>query len=309
MSAPSFAIRLRTCALALAATSTTLSGLPLAAQEGGIEAATSGTATFDPPGGPQEDHIGIYPGDPRRLTGIWEIERFIFLIPDAPMLPATKEIYNRQVGAMNSGQILYTAWTSCRPGAPSSMVMPMHSLIVIEGKDDITISFEEPRMTRRIRMNAEHPADLQPSYMGDSVGHWEGDTLVIDTVGYNGQFQLDSFGLPAGPKLRTVERLTKSADGTTVTIRTTLEDPDYYTEPFTIERAWIPNKARHQFEYDCMENPRVEEFAHTYFVQELYRPSCVRYEGEGMEPSRIICRKPEETEEILRNLTAHAATE
>ena len=74
----------------------------------------------------------------------------------APMLPATKALYDKQLAAMNSGQILYTAWTSCRPGAPSAMVMPMNSLAVIEGDRDITLSFEEPRMTRRIRLNAQH---------------------------------------------------------------------------------------------------------------------------------------------------------
>jgi hypothetical protein len=250
--------------------------------------------TLDDGAPPRPDVPGIAPGDPRALTGMWEIERFIFLIPDTPMLPATKAMYDKQIAAMNSGQILYTAWTSCRPGSPSAMVMPMNSLAVIQRAKDITLSFEEPRITRRIRMNAEHPADLEPSYMGDSVGHWEGDTLVIDTIGFNGQFQLDSFGLPAGPKLHTVERLTKSPDGKKVTIQTTFEDPDYYSAPFTVERAWLPHAARHQFEYDCMENPREEEFQHTYFVKDLYRPTCIRYQGEGEDPSRILCRRRED---------------
>jgi len=241
---------------------------------------------------PRPDVPGIAPGEPRRLGGIWEVERFIFLIPDAPMNERAKAMYDAQVAAMQNGQILYTAWTSCRPGAPSSMVMPMNSLVILEGEKDITISFEEPRMTRRIRMNAEHPANITPSYMGDSVGRWEGDTLVIDTVGYNGKFQLDSFGLPASASLRTVERLTKSPDGKKVTVQTTFYDPEFYTEPFTIERAWLPHAERFQFEYDCMENPREEEFAHTYFVQDLYRPTCVNYQGQGQEPSRILCRRP-----------------
>jgi hypothetical protein len=234
-------------------------------------------------------------GDPKYLGGIWKIERFIFLIDNAPMLPATQAKRAEYIDAMNGkGQILFTAWTSCRPGGASSMVMPMHSMIVLQKDKDITISFEEPRMTRRVHMNATHPANIEPSYLGHSIGHWEGDTLVIDTIGYNGQFQLDSFGLPSSPKLRTVERLTKSADGKRVAIQTTIEDPDHFSAPFTIERAWLRNDVRHQTEYDCMENPRVEEFTHTYFVKDLYRPACVSYQGEGTEDARILCRKPEE---------------
>ncbi|OJU58833.1 MAG: hypothetical protein BGO08_03905 [Altererythrobacter sp. 66-12] len=284
------ALHAASCSLALFSLALPVIG---AAQEGGF-APPDAEPGIGENGPPRPDVPGIAPGQPRKLTGMWEIERFIFLIPDAPMLPATKALYDKQLAAMNSGQILYTAWTSCRPGAPSAMVMPMNSLAVIEGDRDITLSFEEPRMTRRIRLNAQHPADLAPSYMGDSVGHWEGDTLVIDTIGFNGQFQLDSFGLLTSPQLHTVERLTKSADGKKVTIQTTFEDPEYYSAPFTIERAWIPHADRHQFEYDCSENPREEEFAHTYFVQDLYRPTCVRYEGKGLDPSRVLCRRREQ---------------
>jgi len=239
--------------------------------------------------------------DPRYLGGLWRIERFIFLIDNAPMLPDTQAQREEFIQAMNGdGKILYTAWTSCRPGAPSSMVMPMNSLVVLQKDDDLTVSFEEPRMTRRILMNAEHPADLEPSYLGHSIGRWDGNTLVIDTVGYNGQFQIDSFGMPASTQLHTVERLTKSSDGRRVVVQTTFDDPEHFSAPFTIERAWVADDARHQQEYDCMENPRAEEFVHTYFVDDLYRPACVSYQGEGMEPSRIICRKPEEQTELLR---------
>jgi len=241
--------------------------------------------------------------DPRYFGGMWQVERFIFLISDAPMLPHTAAQRDEFIEAMNAkGQILYTAWTSCRPGAPSSMVMPMNSLVVLQKDADITVSFEEPRMTRRIHMNAQHPANLEPSYLGHSIGYWEGDTLVIDTVGFNGQFQLDSFGMPSGPKLHTIERLTKSPDGKRVDIKTTIEDPDYFSAPFTIERAWIATEQRHQAEYDCMENPRAEEFTHTYFVKDLYRPACVSYQGVGEAPSRIICRKPEEQADLLRTM-------
>src|SRR5690242_272411 len=92
-------------ALLLACCSMMISGMPAAAQ-GEPAAPKEGVATFDPVPTAPPEAPGIYPGDPRKLTGIWKIERFIFLIPDTPMLPATKAIYDNQVAAMNGGQIL-----------------------------------------------------------------------------------------------------------------------------------------------------------------------------------------------------------
>ena len=268
-----------------------LSGAPLFAQEGSQAPTVAEQRS----------------GDGRYLGGIWKIERFIFLIDNAPMLPATEALRNELIDAMNQeGRILHTAWTSCRPGAPSSMVMPMHSMVVIQKDKDITISFEEPRMTRRVLMDAAFPDNIEPSYSGVSIGRWEGDTLVVETRGFNGQFQIDSFGMPSSPSLRTIERFTKSPDGTRVAIEITFEDPEYFSAPFTIERAWLRNDSRHQTEYDCMENPRAEEFAHPYFVQDRYRPACVSYQGVGEAPSRILCRSPDEQEEMIAAYAAAA---
>lgn len=227
--------------------------------------------------------------DPRYLGGMWDSERFMFLIPNTPKLPQTQEMADRYAAALKAGQIIYTAWTSCRPGAISAMAMAMNSMVVLQGARDITISLEEPRMTRRIRLNSMHPRTLVPSYLGDSIGHWEGNTLIVDTVGFNGNFELDAAAQPTSKHLHTVERFTKSADGKRVAIRITIDDPEYYSAPFTIERAWVPGSRRHQFEYDCMENPRSEEFSHTFFVKDLYRPTCVSYQGEGHEHSRMLC--------------------
>ncbi len=227
--------------------------------------------------------------NPRYLGGMWESERFMFLIPNTPKLPQTQAMVDRYAAAIKSGQIIYTAWTSCRPGAISAMAMAMNSIVVLQNTNDITISLEEPRMTRRIRLNSPHPRTLVPSYVGDSIGHWEKNTLVIDTIGFNGKFELDAAAQPTSTSLHTVERLTKSADGKRISIEVTITDPQYYSAPFKIERAWVASTRRHQLEYDCAENPRSEEFDHTLFVKDLYRPTCISYQGAGEDHSRIVC--------------------
>ena len=57
--------------------------------------------------------------------------------------------------------------------------------------------------------------------------------------------------------------------------------------------TWLKSDKRHQLEYDCMENPREEDFQNAYFLQDLYRPTCMRVEGKGMELSRVVCRRPD----------------
>jgi hypothetical protein len=229
-----------------------------------------------------------------RLSGMWEPKTFGFMVPEAPLSPAGKAMVDRGAAAMAAGQIMHTAWTSCRPGAVSTMTMPREKILVLQSADEITLLFEMPRMVRRVRLGAAHDPAAPVSYVGDSVGHWEGDTLVIDTTGFNGYAELDARGQPTSEKLHTVERLTLSADGSSIDIEVTITDPEYYDAPFTIKRSWKRSAARHPFEYDCMENPRQEDFEDAFYVRERYRPTCMRVEGAGMALSKVICRRPEE---------------
>jgi len=224
-----------------------------------------------------------------RFAGVWEPKTFGFLVPNAPLSAAGEEIVTRNATAMQSGRIMQTAWVSCRPGAVSTMTMPREKIVILESSDEVTILFEMPRMVRRIRLNGSHPEKLEPSYVGDSIGRWDGNTLVVDTLGFNGYAELDARGQPTSARLHTVERFAPSADGNSIDIDTTIEDPEYYTKPFTITRSWKKSPARHPFEYDCMENPRQEDFENAYYVRERYRPICMRVEGVGMAPSKMVC--------------------
>jgi len=226
-----------------------------------------------------------------RLTGMWEAKTFGIFVPEAEAKfnPNGKALFDRNAAAMKSGHIMQTAWTSCRPGAVSTMTMSREAIMVLETADEITILYEMPRMVRRIHMNAEHPKDLQPSYVGHSVGRWEGDVLVVDTIGYNGFAELGAGGQPTSAQMHTVERFTPAADGS-YDIEVTITDPAYYTEPVVLKRGWKKKDARHPLEYDCMENPREEDYKSSYFVHEQYRPVCMRVAGKGMELSKMVCK-------------------
>jgi len=88
--------------------------------------------------------------------------------------------------------------------------------------------------------------------MGDSIGHWEKNTLVIDTVGFNDKFWFDYLGHPHTEKLHTIERYTRTDLGN-ITIEVTIDDPGTYTKPFTtVGRARL--QAGELLEYVCQEN-------------------------------------------------------
>ena len=165
---------------------------------------------------------------------------------------------------------------------------------ITQGPGFVAIQIEMLGGTRVIPTDGRsHVRSGIRQWMGDSVGRWEGNTLVVDTVGFNGYAELDARGQPTSPRLHTVERFTPSADGASIDIATTIDDPEYYSQPFTVQRSWKKSPARHPFEYDCMENPRQEDFENAYYVRERYRPVCMRVEGEGMALSKMVCRRPQ----------------
>jgi len=99
-----------------------------------------------------------------------------------------------------------------------------------------------------------HPANLAPTNYGHSVGHWEGDTLVVETVGLNEKFWIDTRGTPHTEKLKFTERFTRP-DMNTLQYQATIDDPGAYTKPWTTQvftMRWQANADA--FEYICQDN-------------------------------------------------------
>jgi hypothetical protein len=110
-----------------------------------------------------------------------------------------------------------------------------------------------PHTWRVIYMDGRaHPADLDPTFTGHSVGHWEGDTLVIDTVGFNEKFWLTREGIPSTSALHLTERFTRT-DYYTVKYEAIIDDPGAYTKPWT--GGWLINwNEQELYEYVCQDN-------------------------------------------------------
>jgi hypothetical protein len=107
---------------------------------------------------------------------------------------------------------------------------------------------------RQIFMDGKpHPKDPDPSWYGDSRGHWDGDTLVVDSIGFNDKFWFDFRGHPHTEQLHTIERYTRTDLGTLVN-EVTIDDPGDYSKPFTLKFTARLRPNEELMEYICQEN-------------------------------------------------------
>jgi hypothetical protein len=126
---------------------------------------------------------------------------------------------------------------------------------IVQDRDRILVIFEGGgHVWREIHMDGRpHPEGVNPTYFGHSVGHWEGDTLVVDTVGYNEKTWLDFGGYMHTEQLHTVERFSRPFKEV-LHYESVIEDPGAYSEPWTV--AWNINWSDGQelADYVCQEN-------------------------------------------------------
>ena len=98
----------------------------------------------------------------------------------------------------------------------------------------------------------KHKTELDPTWYGESIGWYEGDTLVVDSIGFNEKTRLDTIGHGHSDQLHVVQRYTR-IDPKTISFEITVEDPKMYTKPFTNKRTFRMNPGE-LMEYSCEEN-------------------------------------------------------
>ena len=113
--------------------------------------------------------------------------------------------------------------------------------------------YEYMSVFRVIPLNAKHPDDIIPSYTGNSVGHWEGDTLVVDITGFNDKTWLSGTGTFHSDQLHITERYTR-VDKDQINYEVTMEDPKVLTKPWTLHSTLMLREGTRLEEYVCAEN-------------------------------------------------------
>ena len=155
--------------------------------------------------------------------------------------------------------------TRCKPSGVARQFLTPYGVEFVELpeiKQIFVFDVGGPHTFRTIYMDGRpHPKDLIPSYYGHNIGHWEGDTLVVDSVGFVESFWLDRRGIPHTDKLHTIEKFTR-VDSATMKYEATIDDPGAYTAPFTggFNLRW--EDGTELFEYVCQQ----ANYAHELMV-------------------------------------------
>jgi len=124
---------------------------------------------------------------------------------------------------------------------PTPVLSILDELRTIDvGDKEVVLKFDNTgdQIERVVHMGAQHPANVQPSVHGHSVGRWEGQTLVIDTIGFEPNLSGVALNIPSSAGKHTVERLTLSEDKLRLRYEVTVEDPTYLSAPATLAQQW-----------------------------------------------------------------------
>jgi hypothetical protein len=172
-------------------------------------------------------------------------------IVDVPFQPWAKAVYEERQANLQK----HDPESKCLPpGIPRMMATPF-PFQIFQLPDRVLFIFEGgAHVWRTIFTDGRpHQTDPNPSFLGDSIGHWEGDTLVVDVIGFNEATWLDQAGHPHTDALHVVERFTR-IDEMTLRYEATIDDPKAYTKPWTTSYTipWAPGFEL--LEYICQEN-------------------------------------------------------
>ena len=237
-------------------------------------AAQDGTAASKPAASrpaPRWPDGTINLGAPPGQTGMWDGGEPLVTLPSnyekvkgqprpgmvdvarVPMQPWARAIVDERHARFLADE----PYTRCKPSPAARSVQTAYGIefLNLPGADRVYM-FQTggAHSYRVIYMDGRsHPPDVEPSYFGHSVGWWEGDTLVVDTVGFNEGAWLERWAMPHTDRLHTLERITR-VDLNTLRYEITIDDPGAYTAAWTsgYTKQWNPKDET--FEYVCQEN-------------------------------------------------------
>ncbi len=184
---------------------------------------------------------------PVDLNGVWWIKDRSEAAPiDPAHLPFTADgdkAFKQNQADLASGKGLSVESHRCTPAGMPRMMLGRYPIEILQRPDHVVVLFEKMRLYRIIYMNAPHDPDADLSYRGDSVGHWEHNTLVVDTTGVSPNTVIDKTGIPRSDALHVVERFTLAANKKTLFDKIEIDDPKIFTQPvsFTVAYAKAPN--------------------------------------------------------------------
>jgi hypothetical protein len=165
-----------------------------------------------------------------------------------------KDVMKKDNEEVLAGKFAFTARSSCKPaGVPGFDLLLGGALSILQSAAEVTMIFSGNSEVRHIRLNVSHSANPKPSWYGESVGHYEDDTLVVNTIGLNDKTFLDNYRTPHTDKLHVTERWRLIEDAKKLEILMTIDDPGTFNQPWQALRQYS-RVNRGLAEDSCSEN-------------------------------------------------------
>lgn len=178
------------------------------------------------------------------LTGVWSPDEVLSIAPRANAL-----LINR-----NTAEVKGDPDANCTLSGIPRIELGPKPFKILQSADEVVILYQNYTAFRQVFTDGRAlPADPQPSWLGYSVGKWDGDTLVVDTVGFNDLTWLDNAGTPHSEALHVTERFHRR-DKERLDIQITIEDPKTFSKPFTVTEHARLLPAGELTEMICLEN-------------------------------------------------------
>jgi hypothetical protein len=170
---------------------------------------------------------------------------------EAPIRPEAAELFRKNAASA------ITLGSSCLPlGIPGADMLTYAPFKIIQTPGVIVILYEVDNTHRQVYTDGRKlPADPNPAWLGYSVGHWEGDTFVVDSAGFNDKGRLDGFGHPRSEALRLQERFHRRDFGH-MDLQVTVDDPKMYLKPITVKVTELLIPDSDVLEAFCNENEK-----------------------------------------------------
>jgi hypothetical protein len=207
-----------------------------------------------PPSGPRQ--VTNHPDHPFRPPGRGEAPMWRVADLDNPILqPWAREELKKRNDRILGGGTGYTRQVSCWPmGVPAFLLYPAQPLYIVQGPKEVLLIAQMDNQVRHVYLDVPHSRNVKPSWYGESVGHYEGDTLVVDTIGLNDQTWIDNYRTPHSDKLRVIERFRVVNDGKTLQVDVHVEDPGAFTTPWSTVQRYDRVQQGGLVEFPCAEN-------------------------------------------------------
>jgi hypothetical protein len=216
-------------------------------------------STFeDPPGEPGPVVMDL--NAPHNGSGFGPDGRTIGATPwiadlSNPILkPWVREVLKTNNALETAGEAPFTQHGTCNPSGVPQVLNLREPKTILQTSEQITIVYQRDMQVRRVYLNEQHPPSVRPSYYGHSVGHYEGDTLVVDTVALNDKTPTDRFGTPHTEQLHVVERYRLIAPDR-LRVQFVVSDPGAFNMPWT-GQATFKRSNDPILEVVCAENNR-----------------------------------------------------